>query len=205
MYIKLHAYYWKEGELDGILQYLPIRKSNIGRPPSIGTANLEQKYIWPQMVDYIGIEAQSLLMGLAMEIGVVFFFNNFTYTFANEVFLQMFGGPIGARLTMAVARLVMQTWKDNYDEILERSQIEQLLSGLYVDDGRNLHRKLNFGEFFDPVNRKFVLSEEKKLKDMKTGITREEITRKEVLAAMNSVSEDLHFTMELCTDFGENN
>ena len=39
-------------------------------------------------------------MGLAMEIGVVFFFSNLMYTFANEVYLQTFGGPIGARLTM---------------------------------------------------------------------------------------------------------
>ena len=113
----------------------------------------------------------------------------------------MFGGPIGARLTMAVARLVMQSWKDNYDKILDRSQIDQLLSGLYVDDGRNLHRKLNFGEYFDHVNQKFAVSEEKKLLDLENRITREEITKKEVLAAMNSINEDLNFTMELCTDF----
>ena len=128
LYVKLHDYYWKGDELDPILSYLPTRKSNMGRPPSIGTINLEQKYSWPQIIEYIGTDAKRLLMGLAIEIGVVFFFNNFTYTFANQVFLQMFGGPIGARLTMAVARLVMQTWFEEYEKILDRSKIDQLLS-----------------------------------------------------------------------------
>ena len=54
----------------------------------------------------------------------------------------MFGGPIGARITMAVAKLVMQSWRDEYKEIMERSGIEELLSGLYVDDGRSYHRKI---------------------------------------------------------------
>ena len=70
------------------------------------------------------------LMGLAMEIAVVFFFGNFAYTFGGEVYRQNGGGPIGARLTMAVARIVMQNWKDDYDVILEKSKIVELLSGL---------------------------------------------------------------------------
>ena len=37
--------------------------------------------------------------------------------------------------------------------------------------------------------------------DWGTGRTREEITRLEILRAMNSVSTDLEFTMELCSDF----
>ena len=37
---------------------------------------------------------------------------------------------------MAVAELVMQCWKEDYDKILENSGIDELLSGLYVDDGK---------------------------------------------------------------------
>ena len=201
LYVKLHEYYWKEDELKPIQAYLPIRKNNIGRPPSIGTIDVEHRFSWPQIVDYIGKDAKRLLMGLAMEVAVVFFFNNFTYTFANEIFLQMFGGPIGARLTMAVARLVMQTWKEEYNKILLDSQIQEFLSGLYVDDGRSLHRKLFLGERYDPKLRKFVVSEDMKKVDIESGITRDEITRKEILIAMNSVNHDLNFTMELCGDF----
>ena len=195
LYVKMHEKYWKGGELDEIRKYLPTRKSNTGRPPSIGTVNVEQKFSWPQIIEYIESDAKKLLMGLAMEIGVVFFFNNFSYTFANEIFLQMFGGPIGARITMAVARLVMQSWKEQYDEILKNSEIVQLLAGLYVDDGRHLHRKLKKGEHFDPTVNKFVVTEEKVKLDLEAGLTREEITRKEILIAMNSVNSDLTFTM----------
>ena len=37
---------------------------------------------------------------------------------------------------MAVARLVMQEWKDKYDLILKASDVEELMCGLYVNDGR---------------------------------------------------------------------
>ena len=201
--MKLNQNYWKGDELDPILPYLPVRKKNVGRPPSIGTIDVESRFHWPQIIEYVGTDAKKLLMGLAMEVAVVFFFNNFTYTFANEIFLQMFGGPIGARLTMAVARLVMQTWKEDYSKILNRSQIHELLSGLYVDDGRSLHRKLFLGERFSEKLQKFVRTDETEKIDIESGITRDELTRKEILVSMNSVNPDLQFTMELCRDFGD--
>ena len=102
---------------------------------------------------------------------------------------------------MAVARLVMQSWKEQYDKVLKDSEIVQLLAGLYVDDGRHLHRKLRIGEHFDPSVNKFVVTEEKVKLDLEAGLTREEITRKEILLAMNSINSDLTFTMEMCEDF----
>ena len=147
---------------------------------------------------------QKKLMGLAIEVAVVFFFKNFTYRFAGETFLQLFGGPIGARLTMAVAKLVMQEWKEKFDEILMKSDIEELLSGLYVDDGRSVQRKLAIGERFDEKERKFTVKEEWRKCDLESGRNRDELTRTEVLKAMNAVNEDLEFTMELCTDFSDN-
>ena len=41
---------------------------------------------------------------------------------------------MGARLTMAVAWLIMQDWIDMYDVILENSEIEEILSGLCIND-----------------------------------------------------------------------
>ena len=87
-------------------------------------------------------------MGLAMELAVVFFFKYFTYTFGGKKYIQLTGGPIGARLTMAVSRIVMQNWKDKYDLVLKSSGIIEYLNGLYVDDGRTFHRKLEYGERF---------------------------------------------------------
>ena len=48
----------------------------------------------------------------------------------------MFGGPIGARLTMCVAQLVMQQWREEYSMILKKSNLKELLSKIYVDDNR---------------------------------------------------------------------
>ena len=135
--------------MDKIRKFLPVRKSNLGRPPSIGTVEVETRFRWPQLIEYIPDRIKSIMMGMAMEKAIFFFFKNFAYTFGGKVYLQKFGGPIGARITMAVARLVMQEWKDRFDEILMKSNITELLSGLYVDDGRSLQRKLKYGERFD--------------------------------------------------------
>ena len=122
------------------------------------------------------------------------------YTFGGEIFVQMFGGPIGARITMAVSRLVMQEWKDQYNKILQESNIIEYLSGLCVDDGRTFQRKLKWGERFCKNQNEFTF-DVVDIKDRKENVNRNELTRWEVLRAMNSVNNDLEFTMELCDDF----
>ena len=52
-------------------------------------------------------EETRILMSILLEISTRFFFENFIYTFGNQAFLQSTGGPIGARLTMCIARLTM--------------------------------------------------------------------------------------------------
>ena len=50
-----------------------------------------------------------------------FLFQNFTSQFGGKTFLQMSGGPIGARVTMAAARIVMNSWARQYSGVLIRS------------------------------------------------------------------------------------
>ena len=69
---------------------------------------MENRFDWPQTVDFMPLKIKKQLMGLAVELAVVFFFKNFCYTFGGKKFIQIDGGPIGARLTMAVAQIVMQ-------------------------------------------------------------------------------------------------
>ena len=102
---------------------------------------------------------------------------------------------------MAVAKLVMQCWKEDYDKILENSGIDELLSGLYVDDGRSYHRKLKWGERYCENLRKFTVDEDSEKDDRENEVDRDQLTKREVLKAMNSVNGDLTFTMELCSDF----
>ena len=77
----------------------------------------------------------------------------------------------------------------------------ELLSSLYVDDGRSYHKKLRHGERFCKILNKFTFDADTERKDMEAAVDRNELTRTEVTRAMNSVNSDLEFTMELCTDF----
>ena len=70
------------------------------------------------------------------EIGLRTIFENFMYTFGGKNFLQLSGGPIGARVTMAAARIVMQDWSEQYSRILIKAKLEIWLFSGYVDDGR---------------------------------------------------------------------
>ena len=88
-------------------------------------------------------------MGIGIGIAIKCLFENFVYTFGGKYFLQQKGAPIGARVTMCVSRIVMQDWRDEYERILEVSQVETLLKGLYVDDGRDLIKLLRLGTRFD--------------------------------------------------------
>ena len=105
---------------------------------------------------------------------------------------------------MAVARLMMQNWKREYNKILEKSEIWEILAGIYVDDGRSMHRKLYFGERFDEALKMFTIDDDLALIDYGTGVDRDELTKIQVQAAMNSVCSELRFTMELCQEFPDN-
>ena len=61
---------------------------------------------------------------------------NFSYRFGNKIYKQKSGGPIGARITMACSRLVMQQWGNAYTTILIKANIKLRLFGSYVDDIR---------------------------------------------------------------------
>ena len=96
----------------------------------------EGNWIWPDKLP--NVKETKALIGIALEIAVKLVFTNFVYTFGGENYLQSFGGPIGARLTMCASRLVMQDWHENFILRLKQSKIFEKLGTLYVDDGRNM-------------------------------------------------------------------
>ena len=138
-------------------------------------------------------------MGSALEIAIRFFFDNFTYTFGRELYIQNFGGPIGARLTMCVARLVLQQWREDYSLLLREANIGELLSKICVDDNRAIVEKLKPGLRFVEEEKKFIFDEKWVEEDMK--IEAGKRTIKEINKAMNSVNVDLKFTIETEEDF----
>ena len=122
-----------------------------------------------------------------------------TYTFGGKLYLQLDSGPIGARLTMCVAKLVLQQWKEEYDNILKEANIREKISKIYVDDNRCIVEKIKAGLRFIEEEGKFVFRDELRLEDEQIDVV--ERTKSELLKAMNSVNKDLVFTMEHENDF----
>lgn len=81
--------------------------------------NNETCWTWPR-VDIDENQTRELL-SVAMEIAVKFFWENFSYTFNGENYIQNYGSPIEARLSMCIAHLIMQAWSANFSNFLFQS------------------------------------------------------------------------------------
>ena len=139
------------------------------------------------------------------EIGVRFLFENFVYKFSGENYQQQSGGPIGARVTMAAARIVMSDWGEKWRCILEGAGITIGMLDGYVDDVRNNSTCLKYGTRWDEEKREFKITEDARRED--------QILRKEMhetsnermgricLPAINSINRDLVFTKETPEEF----
>ena len=66
----------------------------------------ELQWIFPEKELTLNEERE--IIARCVEIAVRVVFENFCYKFGGETLKQREGGPIGARVTMAAARLVMQ-------------------------------------------------------------------------------------------------
>ena len=140
-------------------------------------------------------------MGRVAEIGTRVIFQNFVYKFGGEAFHQQGGGPIGARITMCAAKMVMQHWAERYLEILVKAGLRvPLLSG-YVDDGRQGGTTLRRGMRFDNVRGEFVFDPKQKLINDEENEPNNVRMRKRCLPAMNWINKDLRFTTEAPEDF----
>ena len=172
------------------IEYLLLRKrkGRRGRESGITSTEAKEKKIrgndanscwtWPDKTPTQ--RERKKIIAMCLEIAINFFFTNFVYTFGVEFFLQKFGGPIGARLTMAVSRLVMQAWYDEFKEILKNSNIEEKLKGIYVDDGRDIVTKLKIGTRYNEENKSFEYDEKEERTDIENNETREKLTEKEM-------------------------
>ena len=154
----LRGFNWKQGaryivmnkhltsDLQELWGVLPFRRKTQGTEPGmsnkfVGSSketekDLESRWVFPNKNP---TEKQiRKIAARVCEIATRILFENFTYQFGGETYLQLEGGPIGARVTMCVARLVMQEWGEQYMNILIDAQLLiDFLRG-YVDDGRQI-------------------------------------------------------------------
>ena len=116
------------GDLSEVENVLPWRRKSGkgGRHPGMQSKEMKGKVrgledVWEFPTAKPTPYQQRILRARMAEIGVRILWTNMMYEFGGETFLQMEGGPIGSRVTMAASRLVMQEWSEGYLDILERS------------------------------------------------------------------------------------
>ena len=139
------------------------------------------------------------------EIGTRFLFENFIYKFSQDNYHQQSGGPIGARVTMAAARIVMSDWGEKWRCILEKAKvIIGMLEG-YVDDVRNHSTCLRYGTRWDAEEKCFKVTEDAKKEDLQLRREMHESSNARMvrvcLPAINSINGDLEFTAEIPEEF----
>ena len=101
--------------IGSLWKVLPYRKKVGGTQPGMtskGMMGNEEDLTdqWVFKSKEVSKEQKKEIVARVVEIAIRTVFENFCYDFGGRTFLQLFGGPIGARLTMACARVVMTEW-----------------------------------------------------------------------------------------------
>ena len=79
-------------------------------------------------------EEKRLIISKVILIATEVAFGHHIYQCQNQLYKQLRGGGIGARLTGIVARIIMDVWMDKMSWILENNDIKVYLMVKYVDD-----------------------------------------------------------------------
>ena len=143
------------------------------------------------------------MIAVALEIGVYASFSLHNYTFGGSNFRQKKGGPIGARLAMAVSRVIMEIWRRLVRYRLQAAGVRIYLEGGYVDEMRHLLSLLEKGLRWNKEEDKFIMKEEPE-SDEDNSLSQRDITAREVLSMMNCVLPFLTFTKETQEELEDN-
>jgi hypothetical protein len=128
------------------------------------------------------------------------------FSFGGKNYLQARGGPIGTRVTMCAARLVMDDWGKQYTTILLNSGLNVWFLRGYVDDGRQATSRMGIGMRYDQETNIFAMTEEGKAEDLdkrEQGETDNQRMARVSRPCMDDINPDLKFTVECEDDFQE--
>ena len=195
--------------IGSLWKILPYRKKVGGTQPGMTSQGMmgkeeELEKQWTFKCKEITEEQIREIVARVTEIAIRIVFENFCYDFGGRIFLQKFGGPIGARLTMACARIVMTEWGEKYMEILEKAGVKTTLLKIYVDDVRQTSTLIRKGLRYDAEKEEWGWSKEAEEEDEqkdKEGESKDARMARILQPAMNGINSDLVFTTELPEDF----
>ena len=194
----------------GLERIVPKRRYHRGQEPGVTSKEAlggdgdrdEDKWIFPPR-EPTETEKRSLIAA-CLEIGVRTSFRNSVYQFGGQYYLQTNGGPIGARVTMAVSRIVMYDWGKKLRNILREAEIKIWMDSAYVDDYRSLLSALRPGLRWEPSSKKLEFREDWREEDLKSEVSTTRRSATVLQAVMDSINPDLKFEMELEEDFPDN-
>ena len=191
----------------GLEKIVPKRKYHTGAEPSVtGREALsgdpekdELRWDFPSREP---TEKEKIyLMAACLEIGVRTCFEHHVYQFGGRYYLQKSGGPIGMRITMAAARLVMCDWGLRMKEIFNKANIQTYLKAVYVDDKRSLMPAIKKGTRWVDKQKSFEFREDWFKEDTELEESSTRRTANEIRKAMDSINPDLKFEIEIEEDF----
>ena len=199
----------KEISVRGLSRVVPVRRYTKGCMPGMtGEEALkkveegEERFLYPQI--QLTKEEEINMFATALEIAVKFMFTHHVYSFGGKIFRQTDSGPIGLRITMAVARLVMGEWGKKMRNILTEADIKLYMESLYVDDARYLTSALKEGVRWSQEEKKFVYRAEWEHEERLLNVNKHHKTSEELCKAMNSIYPNIQFTFETESDFPNN-
>ena len=135
-----------------------------------------------------------LAVAAVVEVAVNLAMSTHVYTFQGKYFIQRDGGPIGLRCTASLAALIMKLWDVLWLRLLDKEGISLIDFLRYVDDARSFLQPLLEGWRWD--GKSFKFSEDWYTEDMLSGLTDDERTTREMVAAMSSLIDFLKFEGE---------
>ena len=104
------------------------------------------------------------------------------------------GAKYTCKLTGILAKIRICAWLREVNSILKSANIDIKLSTSYVDDVRHILEQMQLGMRWDPEAGAITHSQELEVLDRAANMTREDLTAREVLKIMNSLTPDLRFT-----------
>ena len=183
---------------------LPVRRARTGVRPGVrGAGPLgpeihdQEQWMFPEVV--VTDEERKEVIATVISIATKELFSNHLYTFANKVYRQSKGGPIGHRATCAIARVTMNVWDGLWTRRLKEMNVKIETYTRYMDDGRTLLYPIRPGwRVTDDGNLKFC----KRWEDQDRGLSTTERTKRVLEMSMRGVMRGIEMTMETKDDFG---
>ena len=151
----------------GVKDLIPDRRFTKGRSPGItgegplgkeeGDLGEKDKWIFKDVEP--SAHQMKLLLVACLGVAVETVFTLHTYRFGGSIWQQMFGGPIGLRLTAVCARLRMVRWMRDLKRVLGENGVKVMMAGFYVDDVRLVTPVIPPGLRWDPHKKKIIFDQ----------------------------------------------